>query len=718
MASESRPSINVLPGVDHAKRNGQALPRSRTGVPDASTVVLDGAATLSRAADLLPSLHRGSEGNAMPASRLLAVAVTAAAVLIPTSPASAAAPAQPSWPSAPDGFASVAGDGLETTTGGAGGKVVTVTTLDDLKTYAIATEPLVIKVRGSISVDISGDNMIRVGSDKTIVGAGPGAEIVGGGFYINQQHNVIVRNLTIRDSYLAGDWDGKVSTNDNDGFRVDTSHHIWIDHNRVERAGDGAMDIRKDSDYVTVSWNVIADTNKALGLGWTTNQITHITAHHNWVRNTFQRNWSLDNTAAAHLYNNYLQDIGQYGTMARNSGKVVVQNSYFQSVNDPLVAKDPTSELVQTGNIFKNSGGRKDNVGTAFDPATFYPYTLDPAEQVPAIVKAGAGPQPAPHRPEGRVVTVALDGTGDFASVNAALGARLNRGGPLTIVVKPGVYREVVHVWEDMTDVTIVGATKNPADVVITYDIPAGGEKFYGGTFGSSGSPTFTTLGTDITVRNLTIENSYDESVTPSQALAVRTVGDRVIFDGTRFVADQDTYKSDTVNRDVVARTYLHNCYIEGDVDFIYGRGTAVFDGCTIFSSDRGTPENNGWVTAASTSDTNPYGFLFTHSRFLSDAADKSVHLGRPWHSGGDPLALAQVVFRDSYLGPQISDAPYTEMSGFPWETARFFEYHNFGPGAGVNENRPQLDPAHADDFTRATYLAGADNWQPWRSVR
>jgi pectate lyase len=286
----------------------------------------------------------------MHASRLLtAVAgIAAATALIPAAPASAARPVLPSnWADAPEGFASLPGDGIGTTTGGAGGKVVTVRTLDDLKTYAIAIEPLVIEVRNSIDVSPEGDNMIPVGSDKTIVGAGPGAEIVGGGFFINQQHNVIVRNLTIRDSYLAGDWDGKIAANDNDGFRVDTSHHIWIDHNTVERVGDGAMDIRKDSDYVTVSWNVVADTNKALGLGWTTNQITHLTAHHNWVRNTFQRLWSLDNTAAAHLYNNYLEDIGQYGTMARNAGKVVRRRPSARSATEPS-STTPDSSATRT----------------------------------------------------------------------------------------------------------------------------------------------------------------------------------------------------------------------------------------------------------------------------------------------------------------------------------------------------------------------------------
>jgi pectinesterase len=57
-------------------------------------------------------------------------------------------------------------------------------------------------------------------------------------------------------------------------------------------------------------------------------------------------------------------------------------------------------------------------------------------------------------------------------------------------------------------------------------------------------------------------------------------------------------------------------------------------------------------------------------------------------------------------------------MGGFPWQEARFAEYRNTGPGAAINENRPQLTPAQARDLTREAYLTGTDNWQPWRYCR
>ncbi|MGP3912893.1 pectinesterase family protein [Nonomuraea sp. 10N515B] len=629
----------------------------------------------------------------------LALAALAAFALLTPAPAHAeAVPSHAAPAEQADGFAGLSALGVDGTTGGAGGQTVTVDNQADLERYATAAEPYVIKVRGSIRIEPYGKE-IAVASDKSIVGEGAGAEIVHGGFILDHVHNVIIRNLTIRDSYVPGDWDGK--SKDYDGVQMDGAHHVWIDHNHFTRTGDGLLDIRKDSDYVTVSWNVFSDHNKAVGIGWTPNVVTKVTLHHNWFRGIYQRNPSIDNTEAAHLYNNYLQDAGLYGTMIRGRGRIVVENSYFQSVPDPIVSKDAISQVMQRGNVFSGTRGRVDNAGPAFEPSSYYAYTPDPAEQVPALVTRGAGPLGG-QRPAPREITVALDGSGDFGSVQAAIGAA-PRGAVIT--VKPGVYREIVRVWPGRRDLTIKGATGRAEDVVITYNLPAGGQKFYGGTYGSADSPTFSVLGSDITVEDVTLENAYDESVAPSQALAVRTVGDRIAFKGTRFLGNQDTYKADTPNRDVVSRAYLRDCYIEGDVDFIYGRGTAVFDNCVIKSVGA------GFVTAASTSDSNTHGFLIVGSRLEGQVADKSIYLGRPWHPGNDPKAIAQVVVRDSWLGAHIQDAPWTDMGGFSWKDARFAEYRNTGPGAVVTADRPQLTDAQAAEYTVERYLG---RWRPF----
>ncbi len=207
------------------------------------------------------------------------------------------------------------------------------------------------------------------------------------------------------------------------------------------------------------------------------------------------------------------------------------------------------------------------------------------------------------------------------------------------------------------------------------------------------------------------MENAYDEAANGgSQALAVRTVADKVFFENTRFLGNQDTYLADTAGRDATARTYLKNCYIEGDVDFLYGRGTAVFDGCTIHSLDRGSDTNNGYIVAPSTKNSNPYGFLIVDSTLTSDAAPGTVSLGRPWFASSDPNAHPMAVIRDSNLGSHIAEQGWSDMSGHAWTEGRFAEYNNTGPGAYINEFHPQLTPQDALKFTKETFLG---DWTP-----
>ena len=638
--------------------------------------------------------------------------LTAAPARAEPQPGSTDVPAEAAalWKESPDGFASLPGNGLDGTTGGQAGRHVSASSLEELAAYAAAEEPLVIFLKGRITAQ---DYVkIPVTSNKSFIGIGAGVELVNAGFKLINVSNVIFRNFTVRDSYIPGDWDGKRPDNDRDGIQLDTSHHVWVDHMKFERMGDGMIDTRKDSDYLTYSWNVFADNNKALGVGWTSNAVTKMTIHHNWIRNTVQRNFSLDNTAAAHVYNNYLQDIGQYGMMGRNAAKVVLEGNYFTAVADPVVAKDPATEIVNRDNIFDATRGRKDNVGTAFDPTQFYAYAKDSAAKVPSLVTSSAGPRENKAPSTTADVTVALDGTGDFASVQAAIGSiPVGNTLPRTITIKPGFYRESVNIWADRPNVTLQGATGDPSDVVISYDTPANGAKFFGGTWGAAGSATLNVLAEGTTVRNLTVENAYDEAANGgSQALAVRTVADKVFFDNTRFLGNQDTYLADTTGRDATARTYLKNCYIEGDVDFLYGRGTAVFEGCTIHSLDRGSDTNNGYIVAPSTKNSNPYGFLIVNSTLTSDAAPGTVSLGRPWFASSDPNAHPMAVIRDSQLGSHIAVQGWSDMSGHAWTEGRFAEYNNTGPGAYVNEFHPQLTSQEALKFTKETFLG---DWTP-----
>ncbi|WP_031477339.1 pectinesterase family protein [Streptomyces bicolor] len=609
------------------------------------------------------------------------------------------------WTDRPHGFASLAGG----TTGGAGGKVVTVTDRASLAEYAAAKEPYIIRVSGSIDVEPFGSDIV-VASNKTIVGVGDTGEIVHGELHLNPgTSNVIIRNLTIRDSYVEGDWDGK--TTDFDAIQMDTVDHVWIDHNRFTRMGDGLLDIRKDSQYITVSYNQFTHHNKAFGIGWTTNLQTQITVDHNWFTGTKQRNPSADNCAYAHLYNNYLSaqvadgdPTWTYGNWSRGKTRMVIENSYYDGVQHPYQA-DATAELVERGSILRNVSGRQDEWGAAFDPREFYDYRLDPAAAVPALVKRFSGPQ----KRIGDSVTLRVPG--DYASVQAAVDAvPAGNAGRVVIAVAPGTYREKVFIPSSKPDIVLQGTGRDRSDTVIVFDTPAA----YGG---STGSATVRIAANDVTARNLTFSNDFDEAaheLNGEQALAMKTTGDRIVFEDTAFLGNQDTLMTDSPKLDVISRVYIRDSYIEGDVDFVYGRATTVIERSVIRALSRGSATNNGYITAASTWTGNPYGFLITDSKVVSDAPAGSFHLGRPWHPGGEPAAVAQVLIRNTELPAAIKASPWTDMSGFSWKDARFTEYRNVGPGAAMTADRPQMSDAEARSHTVADYLRGADGWKPY----
>ncbi|KUL29700.1 RICIN domain-containing protein [Actinoplanes awajinensis] len=291
------------------------------------------------------------------------------------------------WPATADGFASTGGG----TTGGAGGTTVTVTTQADLARYAAASGAYVIRVAAAITISPKGTE-IPISSNKTVVGVGTSGQIVGGGFFLGTGvTNVIIRNLTIRDTQMTDD-DPDDKVYDYDGIQMDTADHIWIDHNTIARMNDGLIDSRKDTTYLTVSWNVLAENNKAFGIGWTDNVTARMTIHHNWIHDTNQRNPSTDNVAYAHLYNNYLQKVASYGNYARGATKMVLENSYFDTVKDPYYP-DATAQLKQSGSILVSCTGNQTTSGSAFTPSSFYSYTLDAAADVPALLRQYAGPQ-------------------------------------------------------------------------------------------------------------------------------------------------------------------------------------------------------------------------------------------------------------------------------------------------------------------------------------
>ncbi|MEV0151051.1 MULTISPECIES: pectate lyase [unclassified Nonomuraea] len=327
---------------------------------------------------------------------LLTATVLVSATTAP--PAVAAAPARAAEPA--NGFASVDALGRNGTTGGAGGPTLTVGTTQDFLDAIARPGPYVIQVRGRITLPTgTTDGMHAVTSDKTIIGLGADAALVGGGLTIglpvddrvtappaNAVHNIIIRNLTITGA-----------TDDLINVQM-FSHHIWIDHNDLSDGDDGAVDIKRGSDFVTVSWNRFHDHDKTLLLGHDETAgpqdigRLRVTYHHNYFDGSDQRHPRVRFSALVHVYNNYYRG-NSYGIASTYDAAVLAEGNYFTQVNNPgrVEFSGDLGRLVERDNILVACHHPIETRGTVTEPRTYYPYTADPAVSVPTVVPAGAG---------------------------------------------------------------------------------------------------------------------------------------------------------------------------------------------------------------------------------------------------------------------------------------------------------------------------------------
>ncbi|MFT3739024.1 MAG: pectinesterase family protein [Breznakibacter sp.] len=291
---------------------------------------------------------------------------------------------------------------------------------------------------------------------------------------------------------------------------------------------------------------------------------------------------------------------------------------------------------------------------------------------------------------------VAIDGSGDFTSVQQAIDAVPHlRKARTVIFIKNGVYKEKLHLPSNKTNVTFVGEDVNKT--ILTYDDYAQGKNRFGEEMGTSASSSFFVDGDGFYAENITFENSAGPV---GQAVAVRIDGDMASFVNCRFLGNQDTLYPHGEK----SRQYYYKCYIEGTVDFIFGWSTCVFDQCEIFC------KATGWVTAASTLDETPFGFVFLNCKIWGQG--KATHnLGRPWRP------YAKVAFIGCDLGNVIKPEGWDNWGKVSNEsTARFLEYDNRGEGARAGSRvvwSRQLTPDEAATYTLKNIF---DDWMPDKS--
>jgi hypothetical protein len=236
------------------------------------------------------------------------------------------------------------------------------------------------------------------------------------------------------------------------------------------------------------------------------------------------------------------------------------------------------------------------------------------------------------------------------------------------IFIAPGVYHEIVAV--DKPFISFIGTGPSADETKITF----------------GGIPNAFDFGQTVEIqddavafmaRNLTFENSIpDRNISPG--VAMRSSADRVIFDNVRFLGYQDT-----VYLNGMSRQYFRNSFITGDADFIFGDATAVFDQCTIESTDF------GYITAANTNRVTANGFVFLDCALMpgrdrNPAVDDNtfghlpVFLGRPW-LWWEPQTMSSVIFIRTRMGSHITPAGWD-----PWNDTGV-------PGVNPNVDRNPL---------------------------
>lgn len=297
-------------------------------------------------------------------------------------------------------------------------------------------------------------------------------------------------------------------------------------------------------------------------------------------------------------------------------------------------------------------------------------------------------------------IIVATDGSGNFTSIQAAVNSirDFTPLAPVKILIKKGVYREklVIPTWK--TGIHLIGESR---DSTIITNADYSGKPFPGtdwmgrDKFNTFTSYTVLLAGDDCRLGNITIENTAGQV---GQAVALHVEGDRCIVSNCRLLGNQDTLYAGREG----SRQYYTNCYIEGTTDFIFGASTVLFNNCIIHS------KKDSYITAASTTRHQSYGFVFLHCKLTADSSATKVYLGRPWRAYGS------VIFADCWLGAHVLpqgwhnwDNPANE------QTARYAEYKNTGPGAATTGRVPwcrQLTAPEARELTAAAIFRG---WEP-----
>ncbi len=268
-----------------------------------------------------------------------------------------------------------------------------------------------------------------------------------------------------------------------------------------------------------------------------------------------------------------------------------------------------------------------------------------------------------------------------YATIQEAVDAAMSGD---IIHIHAGCYEEKVYIKTD--GITLKG--EDTKTTLLTYSDYARKEHPDGREYGTFRTATLYVLANGVRVEHMTVKNEAGDGRKVGQALALYADGDELQFIECAFDAYQDTIFAGPLpmapktpgsfvgpKENAPYKTshqWYHRCSIIGDVDFIFGSALALFTECEIVSRNR-QEVLNGYVTAPSTWEHEPYGFIFVSSRFVpeDDAMKETVFIGRPWRAYGKVMLVDCYV--DNHIRVEQAD-PWGDEANK--KTARFMEFN------------------------------------------
>lgn len=331
---------------------------------------------------------------------------------------------------------------------------------------------------------------------------------------------------------------------------------------------------------------------------------------------------------------------------------------------------------------------------------------------------------------------VAADGSGDYRTVQSAIDAAPEHSKtPWIIFVKNGSYKECVVIPETKPFIYLIGQDKEKT--IIHHNLNVGGKpaedttledmEYWKHSVHNPQSDVYKCEGSVVKIKapdfyseNISYVNDWgvDNQKGP-QALAMSSQADRVTFYNCIFRSFQDTWMTATND---AYRHYVKDCWIEGAVDYFYGGGDVLAEGCTFYNV------RSGSIIVAPCHKNAKWGYVFRNciidgNEAAANVARWGVKLGRPWHNS------PKTVYIHTTMNIPISPEGWTNMGAIPALFAEYdsrdadgnvlnlekrkTEYEGRGENAPKGTCRAVITAEEADTYIYENIIPGTDQWNP-----